>query len=86
MPKMASRVVLAAHRTGQECIFKAVRHICFSNNEYIFECETPGCPGCGCPVFVVDAEDNYPIYILQWLEDHAQMCLGLFPATAPSPN
>lgn len=87
MPKMASRIVMAVQRTGEECSFKAVRFPThFVKDEYIFECETRGCPGCGCPPFILDTEENFPSDTFQWLEDHAQMCLGLKPSTAPSPD
>lgn len=84
MPKMAARVIIENRQNGYANSFVAVHNSeFFKEHEYIFECETPGCLGCGCPVFTVQ-DQHFPDEIYTWLDEHAQWCAVRF--TAPSPD
>ena len=48
-------------------------------DEGFYECQAPGCHGCGCPPFCL-AEGKIPIEIIEHLSAHAQLCSGMFPA------
>lgn len=85
MPKMSGSITVDV-KTGGKCSFKAVRYSeFFKPNEFMFECQMPGCHGCGCPTFFVTS-DTFPEDIWSWLEDHAHMCSGITYTTAQSPN